>query len=59
MYVCIYICVYTYVYIYIYINRDRLKDRARALVMFASVIKHRLNKPNTAAVLARIEDTMS
>ena len=37
----------------------RLRERVKSLVMFAGVVRSRLNKPNTAIVIARIEDTMS
>jgi hypothetical protein len=40
-------------------DKGRLKERVKALVMFAGIVRGRLNKPNTAIVLARIEDTMS
>jgi hypothetical protein len=36
-----------------------LRTRVKAIVMFAGVIKHRLNRTNTANILARLEDTMS
>lgn len=36
-----------------------LRNRVKAIVMFAGVIKHRLNRTNTANILARLEDTMS
>ena len=40
-------------------EKARLKERVNALVMFAGIVRSRLNKPNTAIVMARIEDTMS
>jgi hypothetical protein len=40
-------------------ERGRLRERVKALVMFAGVVKHRLKKPNTAIALARMEDSMS
>jgi hypothetical protein len=39
--------------------RMALRTRVKAIVMFAGVIKHRLNRTNTANILARLEDTMS
>jgi hypothetical protein len=39
--------------------RMYLVGRVKALVMFSGVVKHLLNRPNTANILARIEDTMS
>jgi hypothetical protein len=40
-------------------EKSRLRDRVKALVMFAGLVKSRLNKPNTASRIARIEDILS
>lgn len=41
------------------LRRMYLRERVKALVMFSGVVKHLLNRPNTANILARVEDTMS
>ena len=54
------IFVFNFVSIYLFsFLRMALRNRVKAIVMFAGVIKHRLNRTNTANILARLEDTMS
>jgi hypothetical protein len=41
------------------VEKSRLRERVKAIVMFAGIVKNRLNKPTTASRVARIEDILA
>ena len=41
------------------VEARQLKERVESLVIFASMIRSKLNKPNTPIIMARIEDSLT